>query len=67
MRERFIMKIKVVDFQSYKDAVNKFDNLAGQENPQKITIDFSNHDKNVSEKFKKFFEVADGGNPEWNV
>jgi hypothetical protein len=67
MRERFFMKIEVVDFQSFKDAINKFDDLAGLENSQKITIDFSNHDKDIAKRMENFFEVADGGNPEWNV
>ena len=62
------MKIKVVNFQSFKDAINKFDGLATDENPKKITITFPHsNDKDVSKRMEKFFEVADGGNPEWNV
>lgn len=60
------MEIRIVDFQSFKDAIKKFDELAPQEN-QKITINFSHNDKDIAQKMSKFFEVADGGNPEWNV
>ena len=53
------MTIKIVDFQSFKDAINRLDEFAVQENPQKITIDFSSKDKDVAKRMEKFFEVAE--------
>ena len=61
------MSIKIIDFQSYKDAINTLDKFVGEENSQNITINFSNHDKDIAKRMENFFEVADGGNPEWNV
>jgi hypothetical protein len=66
MREKFIMTIRIIDFQSYQDAINKFDKLATQAN-QEITIDFTDKkDEDIVLRMKKFLEIADGnGNPEW--
>ena len=60
------MKINVVDLQSFKDAINRFDKLT-PEDINKITINFSYKDKDIAKRMEKFFEVADGGNPEWNI
>ena len=58
--------MKIVDFDSFKKAINKLDSMT-QDNPAKIKIDFpkSEH-KNAKDFFDKFFSIADG-NPEWNV
>lgn len=65
IRERFYMKI--VNFENYKKSVNKLDGMA-QIDMSKINSVFpQNFDETIREKMKKFFEVADGGNPEWNV
>ena len=56
---------KIVDFESYKSAINKFDKMA-QEKPAKINIDFPKHDNKAKDFFDKFFEIADG-KPEWDV
>lgn len=57
--------MKIVDFKSYKEYVQKLDGMT-QDDPSKIKIDFHYSDNSVSEKMKRFFDVADG-NPEWNV
>ena len=58
---------KIISFEDYKGAINKYDDLA-QNNPAKIRIDFpkSEHNKSAEAFFDKFFTIADG-NPEWNV
>lgn len=56
--------MKIVDFESYKKYVNSLDKMT-QNDPAKININF-NFDDNISDKMKKFFDIADG-NPEWNV
>jgi len=54
--------MKIVDFESFKKAINKLDSMA-QGKPEDINV-FPQ--KSTSERLKKFFEIADG-NPEWNV
>lgn len=58
--------MKIVDIKTFKNAINKLDNMA-QDEPSKIMINFHQKDEGVSEKMQRFFEVADGGNPSWNV
>ena len=53
--EREIMSI--VDFESFKNRVNKFDAIAKPVTP-KLNPIFS--DDSVSDKMKKFFDIADG-------
>ena len=63
MRERFIMTIKIIDFQSYKDVINKFDEITADENLPKISITFP-HNKDVSKKIDEFLRIAYGEKPE---
>jgi hypothetical protein len=57
--------MKIVDFESYKKYVNKLDGMA-QDNPSKVNINFNSDEKNVADKFKRFFDIADG-KPYWQV
>jgi len=54
--------MEIVDFESYKKSVNKFDALAKPVVPKLNTV-FP--DDTVADKMKKFFDVADG-NSIWN-
>lgn len=56
--------MKITDIESYKKSINKLDSMA-QGDPSKIVINFKT-DESISEKMKRFFEVADG-NSEWNA
>ncbi len=58
-----------INFEMIKERVNKLDKLASQVDfTQPITIFQKNIEKpSVGERMNKFFEVADGTNPEWNV
>lgn len=47
----------IVNFKSYKDAVNKFDGLAKPVMPKLNTV-FP--DESIADKMKRFFDVADG-------
>ena len=58
--------MKIVDFDSYKKAINKLESMTSEQ--QKPLIVFPpKTEKSTSERLQKFFEIADGGNPEWNV
>jgi hypothetical protein len=54
----------IVDFESFKSAINRLDKMAATE-PSKINIDFPKDGNRAKDFFDKFFEIADG-NPEWN-
>ena len=55
--------MKIVDIQSFKEAVNKLDLMAQEPN---MPISVFNEKDSVSDKMKKFFDIADG-NPNWYV
>lgn len=57
---------KIVDIESYRNAVNKLEALA-QDPTSNITINFPKSDnKDAKDFFSRFFGIADG-NPEWYV
>ena len=59
----------IINFETIKERINKLDAMATQVDVTKpITIFQKNLEKpTVGERMNKFFEVADGKNPEWNV
>lgn len=59
----------VIRFDIIKEKVNKLDAMASQVDvTQPITIFQKNLEKpTVGERMSKFFDVADGKNPEWNI
>lgn len=59
--------MKIVDFNSYKNSVNKLDAMANGDITKPNTIFPQKADESVADKMKKFFEIADGENPSWNV
>lgn len=61
--------IMAIHFDTIKEKIAKLDAMANQVDVTKpITIFQKNLEKpTVGERMNKFFEVADGKNPEWNV
>lgn len=61
--------IMAIHFDTIKEKIAKLDAMATQVDVTKpITIFQKNLEKpTVGERMNKFFEVADGKNPEWNV
>ena len=59
----------VIRFDIIKEKVNKLDAMASQvDATQPITIFQKNLEKpTVGKRMSKFFDVADGKNPEWNI
>lgn len=57
--------MKIVDFESFKKAINKLDAMA-PEKTKPLVVFPQKTEKSTAERLQKFFEVADG-NPEWNV
>ena len=66
MRER---KKMIVNFNTIKEKINKLDTMASQVDMTKPNTIFQKNDEqlSVAERMNKFFEIADGKNPEWNV
>ena len=61
--------MKIINFETIKEKVKKFDSMANVDMTKPNTI-FPHKDddhKSVAERMQKFFEVADGENPSWNV
>jgi hypothetical protein len=56
--------MKIVDFESYKNIINKLDGMT-QSDTSKISINFQYEDSSKS-RMEKFFSFADG-NPYWKV
>ena len=61
--------IMAIHFDTIKEKIAKLDAMASQVDVTKpITIFQKNLEKpTVGERMSKFFDVADGKNPEWNV
>ncbi len=59
--------MKIINFEAIKEKVNKLDAMANVDMTKPNSIFPYKEDKSVAEKMQKFFEVADGGNPSWNV
>ena len=58
----------IVNFNTIKEKINKLDTMASQVDMTKPNTIFQNDEKlSVAERMNKFFEIADGKNPEWNV
>ena len=65
MREKSNMAIH---FETIREIINKLDTLANQVDMTKPNTIFQPKEKpSVAERMNKFFDVADGKNPEWNV
>lgn len=59
--------MKIINFETIKEKVNKLDAMANVDMTKPNSIFPHKEDVSVADKMKKFFEVADGGNPGWNV
>ena len=57
--------VKIINLDLIREKINKFDSLANVDMTKPNSISPQKSD-DVSDKMKKFFEVADG-NPDWNV
>lgn len=57
--------MKIVDFESYKNTINKFDKMAQVDMSKPDTIFPQKEDKSIADRMKKFFDIADG-NSIWN-
>ena len=58
----------IVNFNTIKEKINKLDTMASQVDMTKPNTIFQKNDElSVAERMNKFFEIADGKNPEWNV
>lgn len=57
--------VKIINLDLIREKINKFDSLANVDMTKPNSI-FPQKSDDVSDKMKKFFEVADG-NPDWNV
>ena len=59
--------MKIINFETIKEKVNKCDSMAKTDMTKPNSVFPQKEDKSVAEKMQKFFEVADGENPSWNV
>lgn len=59
----------IVNFNTIKEKINKLDTMASQVDMTNPNTIFQKNDEklSVAERMNKFFEIADGKNPEWNV
>lgn len=57
--------MKIVDFESYKNTINKLDKMAQVDMSKPDTIFPQKEDKSIVDRMKKFFDIADG-NSIWN-
>ena len=55
----------IVDFNSFKSAINKLDKMAQTDMTKPNTV-FPQKNESVQDKFQRFFQIADG-KPEWDV
>ncbi len=59
--------MKIINIETIKEKVNKLDAMAKTDMTKPNSVFPQKEDKSVSERMQKFFEVADGENPSWNV
>ncbi len=59
--------MKIINFETIKEKVNKLDSMAKTDMTKPNSVFPQKEDKSVAEKMQKFFEIADGENPSWNV
>lgn len=52
--------MKIVDFNSFKNTIEKLDKMAQVDMTKPNTVFPQAEDKSVSERMKKFFDIADG-------
>ena len=59
--------MKIVNIEAIKEKINKLDAMAQTDMTKPNSVFPQKEDKSVAERMQKFFEVADGENPSWNV
>ena len=59
--------MKIINFETIKEKINKLDAMAQTDMTKPNSVFPQKEDKSVAEKMQKFFEIADGENPSWNV
>lgn len=59
--------MKIVNIEAIKEKINKLDAMAKTDMTKLNSVFPQKEDKSVAERMQKFFEVADGENPSWNV
>ena len=59
--------MKIINFETIKEKVNKLDAMAKTDMTKPNSIFPQKEDKSVAERMQKVCEVADGENPSWNV
>ena len=59
--------MKIINIETIKEKVNELDAMAKTDMTKPNSVFPQKEDKSVSERMQKFFEVADGENPSWNV
>lgn len=59
--------MKIEKFDAIKEKINKFDSMAKTDMTKINSVFPQKENLSVSERMKKFFDVADGKNPSWNV
>lgn len=57
--------MKIISFEGFKDKINKLDSMAKVDMTRPNSVFPQNSDESISEKMKRFFDVADG-NSIWN-
>ena len=59
--------MKIVNIDVIREKIEKLDSMAQTDMTKPNTIFNSGEDKSVKSRMQRFFEVADGENPSWNV
>ncbi len=59
--------MKIINFETIKEKINKLDAMAQTDMTKPNSVFPQKEDKSVAERMQKFFEIADGNNPSWNV
>ena len=59
--------MKIINFETIKEKINKLDAMAQTDMTKPNSVFPQKEDKAVAERMQKFFEIADGNNPSWNV
>ena len=59
--------MKIINFDAVKEKINKLDAMAHTDMTKPNSVFPQKEDKSVAEKMQKFFDIADGNNPSWNI
>lgn len=59
--------MKIINFDAVKEKINKLDAMAYTDMTKPNSVFPQKEDKSVAEKMQKFFDIADGNNPSWNI